>query len=81
MDAVQPLSPTQLRAHVYEVLDAVLATGRPCRVKRGDRELLIIPAEPQRRRLDDLPQRQAFVGSVDELVEASPWQWTPDDAA
>ena len=77
----EPMTPTHLRTHVYEIIDRVLQTGQPCRVRRGDQEVLIVPANRPRRNLDNLPQRTAFVGTCDELVNFVAWEWRPDDKA
>jgi len=78
----EPITATELRAQIYRVLDRVLATGKPQRVRRGDRTLVISPeAESPRKRLDldRLPRRQAINCTPDELVEQG-WEdaWKPD---
>jgi hypothetical protein len=72
------MTPTQLRANLYRVLDEVLATGRPQEIERGEGRLLIVPANP-RRSLDDLPKRKLYTGNFDDVVETS-WadSWKPD---
>ncbi len=75
-----PMTATELRANLYRVIDEVLETGRPQRVRRGDQFVLISPEEPRvRLRLEDLPRRDAIACSPDELVEQSfADAWTPD---
>lgn len=71
------LSPTQLRAHLFQILDEVLDTGQPCEIVRGDRKLLIVPGGPVRRDFQALPRRQTFTCSPEELV-ATTWEYVPD---
>lgn len=71
-----PITATQLRANVYQVLDEILETGMPQEVKRGDSKLVILPAK-SRRRLKDRPKRDGLNCTVDELIATS-WEWNPD---
>ena len=74
------LTATELRANLYRVIDEVLATGKPCRVTRGKRAVLIQSEKPKRRRLDlsKLTKRDVLNCSFDELVAIS-WEkeWKP----
>ncbi len=71
---------TDLRAHLYEVLDHVAKTGQPVDVVRGGVELCIVrkgPASPAKakkvpRRLPDL-----IVGDPDDLVHIE-WPWNEE---
>ena len=73
------LTATQLRRNIYQVLDEILETGIAQEVSRKGRKLLILPAEPKRRRLEDLPRRSITNCTLDELVATS-WEssWDPD---
>jgi hypothetical protein len=71
------MTATELRKDIYRVLDDVLETGDPQEVTRGSRTLLIVPAGGRRRRLEDLPRREASTCSPEELVETS-WDWRPE---
>lgn len=71
------MTATELRKDIYRVLDDVLETGVPQEVTRGSRTLMIVPAGGLRRRLEDLPRREAISCSPDELVETS-WDWSPE---
>jgi hypothetical protein len=70
---------TALRADLYRLLDAVLETGEPLEVERHGRILRVV-ADAPRRRLDDLPRRDALVGTFDELVETS-FAYVPEDGS
>ena len=75
------LTATELRSNIYRVLDEVLDSGRAQEVLRKGRKLLIVPAEPKRRRLEDLPRRKITSCTFDELVATS-WEhsWNPDES-
>lgn len=66
---------TELRAHLYQVLDQVAKTGKPVTITRGGVELSIVRRErkPKRkgppRKIPDL-----IVGDPDELIHIE-WPW------
>src|SRR5262249_52950597 len=66
------LTATELRQNLYRVIDEVLATGRPCRVVRGKRAVLIEPERPKgkkKRDLSKLTKRDIGLNcTFDELV-------------
>jgi hypothetical protein len=74
-----PITATELRRNVYNILDEILVSGVALEVVRNGRKLLISPAEPRRLRLEDLPKRQIMNCTFDELVDTS-WEhaWEPD---
>jgi len=74
-----PLTATQLRADVYNVLDEVLRTGGPREVSRRGQIVLLVPADGRRRfRLADLPRREGLACTFDQLVDTG-WDYVPDD--
>ena len=66
---------TELRAHLYELLDQVAKTWRPIHVTRGGVELSIVrkPATRSRRRARTLPD--LVVGDPDDLIHME-WPWS-----
>ncbi len=74
-----PMTATELRTNIYRILDQILESGVAQEVVRKGQKLLIVPAAPKRRRLEDLPRRQFLNCSFDELVATS-WEhaWEPD---
>jgi hypothetical protein len=73
------VDPSELRAHLYRLLDEVLDSGVPLEVERRGRRLRIVPDEA-RNRLDRLVPHPGFVeGDVEDLVEVD-WStaWVPD---
>lgn len=67
---------TELRAHLYEVLDQVARTGQPVSIRRGDVVLQIVRA-PRRVKRRGPPRvlRDLIVGDPDELVHIE-WPWS-----
>jgi hypothetical protein len=76
----KPLTPTDLRGRLYRVLDEVAETGEPQEVVRGGQRFLILSADLPRRRLEDLPRRDIFACTPDELVATS-FEWEPPEEA
>lgn len=73
------MTATELRRNIYNILDEILETGQPKEIIRNGRKILLMPVEAPRRRLADLPRRDIFKGSINELIETS-WEdaWQPD---
>ncbi|MCS6844478.1 MAG: type II toxin-antitoxin system Phd/YefM family antitoxin [Caldilineales bacterium] len=62
---------TELRAHIYTLLDEVLESGVPLEVQRGHRRLRILPVE-QPDKLQNLVYRPDVVrGDPEDLVSLS----------
>lgn len=73
------VSPSELRANIYHLLDQVLETGIPLEIERKGRRLRIVAEEPPSR-LDRLVPHPDFVrGDPEDLVEMD-WSeyWNPD---
>lgn len=68
------VTPTELRADLYRLLDEVLRTGVPLEVSRGDRLLRIVAARPTSW-LDRLEERpDLMTGDPGDLPDV---HWTP----
>ena len=76
------LTATEFRANLYRIIDQVLNTGRPCRVTRGKRAVLVRPDTVKRRRLDlsKLKRRDDVLNcTFDELVATTfPYRADPN---
>lgn len=73
------VSPSELRANIYRLLDQVLETGIPLEIERNGRTLRIVPDDPPSK-LDRLvPHPGTIVGDTEALVEID-WSsyWNPD---
>lgn len=66
---------TDLRAHLYEVLDQVAMTGEPVSVMRGGVELCIVrKARSTSKRAKPRVLNNLIVGDPDDLVHVE-WAW------
>jgi hypothetical protein len=77
---MQNLTLTTLRKNLFQLADQVLATGEPVIIERNGRRLALIaePVAPEAlpkklRSLDNLPKRNLFNGSDDDLAEFKVW--------
>lgn len=65
---MRQITPTELRANLYNLLDEVLATGIPLEINRGGKRLRISPVE-EPDKLKNLVQRPGVInGDPEELV-------------
>jgi len=73
------VSPSELRANIYRLLDQVLETGVPLEIDRNGRLLRIVPDEPVDRLSRLVPHPGTIVGDPEDLVSLD-WSgcWTPD---
>lgn len=66
---MKTVTPTQLRANIYNLLDEVLQTGLPLEIKKGDKKLRIIPVDKVDKLKNLVSRPEAIQGDPDELVE------------
>jgi hypothetical protein len=74
------LTASKLREDIYNILDAVLATGEPVEIERKGRRLLISADKPPASRLDKIRKRPGMItGSPTDLAEVD-WSgsWNPE---
>ncbi|MDO8519748.1 MAG: type II toxin-antitoxin system Phd/YefM family antitoxin [Deltaproteobacteria bacterium] len=71
------ITPSQLRADVYRILDQALATGRALQIKRRGKLLKIVPLRSGGK-MDRLIRRQTMKTAPDRLVHSG-WtrSWKP----
>ena len=70
---MKTVSPTELRANIYKLLEEVLNTGVPIEINKGGRKLKIAPVE-KADKLKNLILRPAVIqGNPDDLVGLS-WE-------
>ncbi|MAY95252.1 hypothetical protein [uncultured Nocardioides sp.] len=75
------VTPSQLRADIYRLIDQVLETGEPLSIDRRGRRLRLVPDVPTSK-LDRLtPLDDLIVGDPDDLVSMD-WSghWDPETA-
>lgn len=62
------ISPTKLRANLYNIIDQVIATGHPVEIER-DGHIVKIVAVPPKSKLDNLTKHPGTIkGDPEELV-------------
>ena len=67
---------TDLRAHLYELLDRVAQTGEPIEVLRKGVALSIVrAAPPPKRKKKPRVLRNAIIGDPDDLIHME-WPWS-----
>jgi antitoxin (DNA-binding transcriptional repressor) of toxin-antitoxin stability system len=72
---------SKLRGDIYNILDAVLATGEPVEIERKGRVLRIVADPPPGSRLSRMKKRPGLInGDPEDLVEHE-WskEWDPDE--
>ena len=75
----EPVTPSQLRADIYRLIDRVLETGEPLEIERRGQRLRLV-AEPTGSKLSRLrPLSDLIVGDPDDLTHLD-WsgEWDPD---
>ncbi len=65
---MKSITPTQLRADIYNLLNDVLKTGIPLEITRGDKRLRIVPVEPVDKLKNLISRPEAIQGDPDDLV-------------
>jgi hypothetical protein len=70
---MKSVTPTELRANIYKLLDEVLKTGIPLEVRRGGKTLKVVSGEEVDKFQNLVSRPQAIQGDPDDLVEIS-WE-------
>lgn len=70
---MKTITPTELRANIYKLLDEVLRTGLPIEIKKGNRRLRLIPIEKDDKFNNLVSRPGAIQGDPEELVTLS-WE-------
>jgi prevent-host-death family protein len=65
---MKTITPTELRANIYKLLDEVLETGLPLEIKKGDQRLRIVPVEKADKFQNLIARPDVIQGTPDELV-------------
>jgi len=61
------ITPSELRQNLYNLLDQVIHTGKPIKIKRGNNILKIIVEQPKSK-LDNLIKRDVLNCAPDEII-------------
>jgi hypothetical protein len=70
---MKSVTPTELRANIYKLLDEVLKTGIPLEVRRGGKTLTIISGEKMDKFQNLIARPHVIQGDPEDLVEIS-WE-------
>ena len=74
---MKTVTPTELRANIYELLEDVLRSGLPLEIKKGDKRLRIVPLEKVDKFRHLVPRPEAILGDPEDLVNLS-WEQEVD---
>jgi hypothetical protein len=66
---MKTITPTQLRADIYNLLEEVLNTGLPLEIKKGDKKLRIVPVDKVDKLKNLISRPDVVQGNPDELAE------------
>jgi prevent-host-death family protein len=70
---MKTVTPTELRANIYKLLEEVIDTGIPLEINKGNKRLRIVPVE-QGQKLQNLVSRANVIqGDPEDLVSIS-WE-------
>lgn len=72
------ISLTKYRADIFKLTDKVIETGIPLEIDRNGVKVTI-SAPQKRNKLDNLKERNVFVGDPDDIIKMD-WskEWNPD---
>lgn len=65
---MKTVTPTELRANVYQLLDEILETGLPLEIKKGDRRLRITPVDKADKLQNLIYRPDVINGDPDDLA-------------
>jgi hypothetical protein len=71
--AMKTVTPTELRADLYRLLEDVLRTGLPLEIKKGDKRLRIVPLEQVDKFQRLVSRPEVIQGYPEDLVDLS-WE-------
>jgi hypothetical protein len=70
---MKTVTPTELRANIYKLLQEVLNTGVPLEIKKGHKKLRIVPVEKGNKLQNLIARSEVIAGDPEELVKIS-WE-------
>jgi prevent-host-death family protein len=71
---MEKISITSLRQNLFNIVDQVLATGKPVEIERHGRRVLIVP-EQDTSKLSRLKKRSLVKGDAASLADEKVWEW------
>jgi prevent-host-death family protein len=70
---MKTVTPTELRANIYKLLEEVLNTGVPLEIKKGAQKLRIVPVKKGDKLRNLIARPEIIAGDPEELVGIS-WE-------
>ncbi|MEZ4593519.1 MAG: type II toxin-antitoxin system Phd/YefM family antitoxin [Chloroflexota bacterium] len=70
---MKTVTPTELRANIYKLLEEVLDTGIPLEINKGSKRLRIVPVEQGQKLQNLIPRSDVIQGDPEDLVTIS-WE-------
>lgn len=70
---MKTVTPTELRANIYKLLEEVLDSGIPLEINKGNRRLRIVPVEQGQKLQNLIPRSEVIQGDPEDLVTIS-WE-------
>ena len=70
---MKTVTPTELRANIYKLLEEVLDTGIPLEINKGNKRLRIVPVAQGQKLQNLISRSDAIQGDPEELVSIS-WE-------
>lgn len=67
--ALETVTPTELRANIYKLLEEVLETGIPLQIRKGNKRLRIVPVEKGDKFQNSIARPEVIAGDPEELVQ------------
>lgn len=71
---MEKITITALRQNLFNVIDRVLATGKPVEIERHGKRLLLMP-EQGGSKLARLKKRRLIAGNAATLPDEKVWEW------
>lgn len=71
---MEKISITYLRQNLFNIVDQVLATGKPVEIERHGKRVLIVP-EHDTSKLSRLKRRSLIRGDAASLPDEKVWEW------
>ena len=75
----QSVTLTQLRKNVYQLVDKVIATGKPLSITRGGCWLRLGVVSQKKKKLANLKRRDTIIGSDSDVESEQTHEWSPDN--
>lgn len=72
---MKTVTPTELRANIYNLLEEVLTSGVPLEIKKGDKKLRIIPVDKVDKLQNLVSRPEVIRGDPESLVDIN---WTDE---